>query len=176
MTSFTEIKDALDKGDFTRLQDMLGGPEGFDERIIAAHRNGEFENETEIINEAFSCACMLGRGEPVKYFLANGIDAYAGMKTWLAGPHWAVSGGHLEVVRSLIDFGISLEVKNGFGGTLLGQALWSIVEEYKPNHAAIIELLINSGSAIEPGTLEWWNEQTNVPDDDRTRVAHALKR
>lgn len=176
MVEFEKIKDALEKGDFSRLQDMLGGPEGFDRCMIEAHSNGEFTKEPDSLNEAFACACMLGRIETVKYLLTQGVDPYAGMKTWLAGPHWAVSGGHLTIVQLLLDNNISLELKNGYGGTLLGQALWSIVEEPKPDHALIIEALINAGSVIEPGTLEWWRDQKIPSADVKERVANALDR
>ena len=172
---FKDISDALEKGDFTRLQELLGGPEGFDRRIIDAYTHGEFARSPEILNEAFACACMLGRIKTVKYLVDQGVDPYAGMRTWLAGPHWAVSGGHLEIVKLLLEQHIPLEVKNGYGGTLLGQALWSIVEEPKPEHPAIIELLISAGSMIEPGTIEWWQKQEISPADVKDRVADALR-
>lgn len=173
--SFDQIRDALEKGDFSRLQEMLGGPDGFDARIIEAHHAGDFAGDPEMLDEAFACACMLGRVETARYLLDQEIDPYAGMKTWLAGPHWAVSGGHLEIVKMLLDSGISTEVRNGYGGTLLGQALWSIVHEPKTDHIAIIQELINAGAVIEPGTLEWWNEQDPVSGDTKMRVAKMIE-
>ncbi|MEP6786989.1 MAG: ankyrin repeat domain-containing protein [Acidobacteriota bacterium] len=167
---------ALDKGNFSQMEDILGGPDGFDRQIIAWYENGDFDAEPEMLAEALSCACMLNRTETARYLLDNGVYPYAGMKTWLAGPHYAVSGGHLDTVKMLIEKKIPLELENGYRGTLLGQALWSAVNEHKASHAEIIELLINAGAEIDPGTFEWWLKQ-NVPSaDTKKRVEDALRK
>jgi hypothetical protein len=168
--------DALEKGDFSRLEDELGGPEGFDRQIIEWYDNGRFNDAPDTLAEALSCACMLGRTRTASYLIDHGVDPYAGMKTWLAGPHYAVSSGHLGTVRMLLDKNIPLEVKNLHGGTMLGQALWSAVKEHKASHADIIETLIEAGAAVESGTLEWWEAQ-NVPSaETKERVTNALRR
>ena len=155
---------------------MLGGPEGFDRQIETWHAEGKFTDEPEMLAEALSGACMLGRTETAKYLIEAGVDPYAGMKTWLAGPHYAVSGGHFETVRMLIEKQIALEVKNLYGGTMLGQALWSAVNEHKQRHADIVSALVNAGAIIEEGTLDWWLAQ-NVPSDETMRkVADVLQR
>lgn len=165
----------LDEGNFTALEEMLGGAEGFDRQIIDWYEGGKFDPEMEMLAEALSCACMLGRTETARFLIDSGVDPYAGMKTWLAGPHYAVSGGHVETVKMLIEKGVSLEVENKYGGTLLGQALWSAIQEHKPGHADIIEMLLNAGVKVEPGTREWWDAQ-NVPSaETKRRVAEALK-
>ena len=166
----------LDKGNFTALEEDLGGPDGFDRQIVAWHKDGKFDDEPEALAEALSCACMLGRTATARYLIDAGVDPYAGMKTWLAGPHYAVSAGHLGMVRMLIDQGVSLEVENKYGGTMLSQALWSAIEEYQPTHTAIIETLLNAGARIEPGTLDWWQTQ-NVPSaETKAAVLEALRR
>ena len=116
---------------------------------------------------------MLGRTATAEYLIDHGVDPYAGMKTWLAGPHYAVSSGHLDTVRMLLDKKIPLEVRNLHGGTLLGQALWSAVNEHKPSHADIIEALIEAGAYVEPGTLEWWKVQA-VPNETKQCVEAIL--
>ena len=167
--------DALEKGDFSRLEHELGGPEGFDHRIVEWFDDGQFEDAPETLAEALSCACMLGRTETAAYLIDHGVDPYAGMKTWLAGPHYAVSSGHLDTVQMLLDKKIPLEVKNLHDGTMLGQAFWSAVNEHKPSHADIVEALIKAGAVVEPGTLEWWEVQ-NVPSDEtKERVTNALR-
>lgn len=166
----------LEHGNFSALEDDLGGPEGFDRQIVAFHAAGKFDGQSDMLAEALTCACMLGRTETARYLIESGVDPYAGMKTWLAGPHYAVSGGHIDTVRMLIDSGISLEVKNLHGGTLLGQALWSMVNEPKPEHALIIENLILAGATVEDGTLEWWQAQ-DVPDNTtKAQVSRTLMR
>jgi len=97
------------------------------------------------------------------------------MKTWLAGPHYAVSSGHLDTVQMLLDKKIPLEVKNLHGGSMLGQALWSAVNEHKPSHADIIEALIDAGAIVEPGTLEWWEAQDVPSAETKERVTNAFR-
>lgn len=162
---------ALDHGDFTALDEMLKAEGASLIELLKA--NGEPADE---MNEAFAFACMIGRTEDAEALLDKSVDPYVGMKTWLAGPHWSASSGQLETMKMLLRRNVPLEIENKYGGTVLGQALWSAVEEFKPTHAEIIELLIESGAKIEPGTLEWWNEQ-DVPDPDtKNRVAAALRR
>ncbi|MEQ1646252.1 MAG: hypothetical protein ABL959_22560, partial [Pyrinomonadaceae bacterium] len=79
----------LSEGNFTPLEDMLGGPEGFDRNIVEWYDTGKFDAEPEMLAEALSCACMLGRTETARHLIDAGVDPYAGMLTWLAGPHWA---------------------------------------------------------------------------------------
>ena len=165
--------DALEKGDFSRLEALLGGPSGFDKHIVALYEEGRFDDDPDTLAEALTCACMLGRTSTAEYLLDKGVDPYAGMKTWLAGPHYAVSSGHLETVRMLLAKQIPLEVKNLHGGTMLGQALWSAVNEHKPSHADIIAALLAAGAVVEPGTLEWWKEQS-VPTETKRRVEKLL--
>jgi len=166
---------ALEKGDFSRLETILGGPEAFDRQIIEWYDDRQFDETPELLAEALTCACMLGRTETARYLIDHGVDPYAGMKTWLAGPHYAVSSGHLDTVQMLLDRKIPLEVKNLHGGTMLGQALWSAVNEHKPSHADIIEALIDAGAIVEPGTLEWWEAQDVPSAETRERVTNAIR-
>lgn len=165
----------LEEGNFTSLEEHLGGPVGFDRQIVAWVDDGSFEGREELLAEVLSCAMMLGRTATSAYLIERGIDPYAGMKTWLAGPHWAASSGRLETVKLLIEKNVPLEVENKYGGTVLGQALWSAVNEHKDAHAEIIERLIDAGAAIETGTLEWWQEQSVPSDETKERVAKALE-
>lgn len=166
----------LSEGNFTALGQMLGGADGFDRQIVEWFKDGKFDGEPQILAEALSCACMLGRTETVAFLIDGGVDPYAGMKTWLAGPHYAASGGHVATVRMLLEKSIPVEVENNYGGTMLGQAIWSAVNEPKDGHAEIIEMLINAEAEIKPGTLAWWEEQ-NVPNlETKQRVAETLRR
>jgi len=45
----------------------------------------------------------------------------------------------------LIECKVALEAKNRFGGTVLGQAVWSAINEPKPDHPEIIRALIAAG-------------------------------
>lgn len=173
---WTETLRHLDEGNFTALQEHLGGPEGFDRQIVEWFGEGRFADEPEMLAEALSCAMMLDRTETARYLMEKGVDAYAGMKTWLAGPHYAVSGGHLDTVVMLLEKSIPLEVENKYGGTLLGQALWSVVNEHKEAHAEIIERLIDGGAHVWPETREWWEKQEVPSMETKKRIAAALGR
>ena len=131
-----------------------------------------------MLAEALSCACMLGRVETAAYLLDNGVDPLAGIKTGLNGFHYAASGGRLPIIKLLIERNVPMEVENIYGGTVLGQAMWSAVNENRPDreHAAAIEALIGAGANIETGTLEWWSEQPVSSADTKRRVAKALRR
>lgn len=167
---------ALDEGNFTSLESTLGGSAGFDRQIIKWFGAGKFDGQAEMLAEALSCVCMLGRIETARYLLDNGVDPLTGMKTGLNGFHYAVSGGRLDVVKLLINRKVPMETRNMYGGSVWEQALWSAINEHKPDHAAVIEALIEAGAEIEPGTLEWWNEQPVPSAETKRRVAYALRR
>jgi hypothetical protein len=176
---FLEALELLEEGSFTRLEELLGGPEGFDHQIVEWHRQGYFTGHDTMLAEALTAACMLGRMEPAAYLLDQGVDPLAGIKTGLNGFHYAASSARLGVIRLLLERKVSLEVENMYGGTVLGQALWSAIHEYRADrdsHADIIEALIEGGARIQAGTLEWWNEQEVPSLETRRRVSGVLER
>lgn len=118
---------------------------------------------------------MLGHADTAAYLIEAGVAPFAGKRTGLSGFHYAASSGRLDVVKFLIERSVPLEVENTYCGTILRQALWSVVNEYRPAHAEIIEHLLDAGAYVKPGTLEWWSGQ-NIPDQQtRERIAMALK-
>lgn len=166
----------LDEGNFTSLQNDLGGPEAFDRQIVEWFDQGKFTDEPDALGEAFDCACMLGRVGVAAHLLDNGVDPYGGMKTGLSGFHYAASSGRVEVIKLLIERKVPMEIKNMYGGTIFGQAMWSAIHEHKPDHAEIVERLIGAGALVEDGYSEWWTEQ-NVPSEEtKSRIADALRK
>jgi ankyrin repeat protein len=166
---------AMDRGDFTALEETIG-PERFHDQIVEWFEKGLFENELETLNEIFAASCMLGQTEAAEYLLNKGVDPYAGMKTGLAGFHWAASSGKLDVIKMLIQHGVPMEVKNMYGGTVFGQAIWSAIHENKPQHGSIVEVLMEAGAEIEDGYPEWWAKQ-DIPDaETKTRIAQLFER
>ena len=96
--------------------------------------------------------------------------------TGLNGFHYAASSGRLNVIKLLIKRKVPMEVENRYGGTVFGQAMWSAVNEYSPDHAAIVEALVEAGAVVDEGYLEWWHKQ-DVPDAaTKERVAEILER
>ena len=166
---------AMERGDFTALESAIG-PDRFHVQIVAWFENAVFQGEQETLDEIFSAACMLGHARTAAYLLDKGIDPHAGMKTGLGGFHYAASSGRLDVIKLLIDRGVPMEVKNMYGGTVFEQAIWSAVNEYTPDHAAIVEALIEAGAIVDDGYAEWWDKQ-NVPDAaTKERIANVLQR
>lgn len=167
---------AMEMGNFSSLESVMGGADVFDQQIRGWFEAGYFDNEPETLAEIFAAACMLGHAHTAEYLLDQGVDPYAGMKTGLAGFHYAVSSARRHVIRLLIDKRLPMDVKNIYGGTIIEQAFWSAVHEHRQDHAAIIEDLLEAGAQLESGTLEWW-EQQNVPSDEtKQRVSHALRK
>ena len=167
---------AMERGDFSALESMVGGSGRFGDQIKEWYERGYFIDETDTLAEVFSAACMLGYDKTAAFLLDKGVDPYAGMKTGLAGFHYAASSGRLNVIKLLIERKVPMEVENMYGGTVFGQAIWSTINEYTPDHAAIVEALVEAGAVVEPGYLEWWQEQS-VPDaETKERVTDVLRR
>ena len=74
-------------------------------------------------------------------------DALAG--TGLNALHWAANRGQLETVRLLISAKAPLETRSMYGGTALGAAIWSAVNEPRRDHLQIIEELLNAGARVD---------------------------
>ena len=115
-------------------------------QIIEWYEANLFANEPKALDEALACACFNGRVNVVDYLLAHGVDPAAGANTGLDGLHWAANRGQLEVVTLLIDRKAPLETPNMHGTTVLGTAVWSAINEPRPDHIRIIEALIKAGA------------------------------
>ena len=113
------------------------------------------------LEEAFINACKHGHNEICEFLLDEGVDPAAQANSGQTGFHYAAHSGQLKTVKLLIERKAPLEVLNMYGGTVLGQALWSAFNEPHKNHPAIIEALIAAGAQVEP---EWnkWIEQVRA--------------
>ncbi|MDQ2843737.1 MAG: ankyrin repeat domain-containing protein [Acidobacteriota bacterium] len=118
-------------------------------------------NATKAQMEAgFLWACEYGRNGVVAFLLRKGMDLRTGEGTGMTALHWAVIGGQLETIGLLLESGAPLEAKNVYGGTALGQALWSASHgDAGIDYVSIIEMLIHAGAKIEEGSLAWLEEQ-----------------
>jgi len=148
------LRDALQgfhKGDFSRLEPLFdAGPDRAGRaRIIEWHEEGRFRDEPKALAEALTCACFLGRTSVADYLLKHGIDPSAGAGTGLDALHWAANRGQLEAVRLLIRAKAPLETRSMYGGTALGTAVWSAINEPRPDHPQIIEELLKAGARLE---------------------------
>ena len=97
----------------------------------------------------FMWACGYGEHRVVEFLLAKGIDIAAQDRSGQSGLHWAVIGGHPDIVKLLLRYNPPLELKNVYGGTVLGQALWSAAHGGDPDvYIAILEMLVAHGAMI----------------------------
>jgi ankyrin repeat protein len=81
----------------------------------------------------------------------------------MTGLHWAVIGGQTAVISLLLDRKAPLEIKNEYGGTVLGQAIWSAYNAPKPQNLAIIDTLIAAGAIVNPDWEKYLNELRSQP-------------
>lgn len=146
---FRHAVEGLKRGDFTQLdplfQDQPGGPC----RIVEWYGKGSFAGEPSALAEALSCACFNGRMDAVRFLLDNGVDPAAGAGTGMNAFHWAANRGQLETVRLLIERNAPFELENAYGGTVLGATVWAAVNEPKPDHLSIIEMLVQAGARVD---------------------------
>jgi ankyrin repeat protein len=143
---FREALEGLRRGDFSRLEPLF---EGVPSRIVEWHRAGRFRDEAEALAEALTCACFLGHTDVAAYLLDHGVDPSGGSGTGLDALHWAANRGQLEAVRLLIRRKAPLETRSMYGGTALGTAAWSALNEPRRDHVRIIEALIAAGARVE---------------------------
>jgi ankyrin repeat protein len=132
-------------------------------RIIEWHDQGLFSDQPQALAEALSCACFLGRTSVAAYLLDQGVDPTAGDGTGMDAFHWAVNRGKLETVRLLIRRKAPLEVRNMHGTTVLGTAVWSIINEpWWPDQLRIIEELLAAGARVEEAGYPTGHEQVGA--------------
>ena len=128
------------------------------------------------MESGFLWACEYGRNDVVDFLIQKGIDLRTMANTGLTGLHWAVVGGQLVTIKLLLDRGVSLEARNAYGGTALGQALWSAINgEPGIDFSRVIDALIAADAKIEPGLLAWLAQQ-NGASTTKVRLEALLRR
>jgi hypothetical protein len=126
--TFDDLIASLHRGDFSLLAPVFEGPPG-GSSLAGWIEDGRFATDPGALNEAATCACFLGRTAWVDYLLDHGADPIAGSGTGLNGFHWAANRGQLETVKTLIARRLPMEIRNSYGGTVLGGAVWAAVNE-----------------------------------------------
>ena len=161
-----EFRDAVQgllRGDFTRHDPLFEFQDaGQPCRILEWYGQGLFDGEPQALNEALSCACFNGKTQAADFLLKQGVDPAAGDRTGSNAFHWAADRGQLVAVRLLIERKAPLEVKNMYGGTVLGATVWSALHETRMHHIAIIEALIEAGARIEGAGYPTGNEAVDA--------------
>ena len=101
------------------------------------------------VQRAFLNACGWGHNDVVRFLLDKGVDLSDGGSDGQTPLHWAVITGQLEAVKLLLKLDPPLEATNIYGGTVLGQTLWSAAHGGDPKlYSEIIETLIAAGAKV----------------------------
>jgi ankyrin repeat protein len=98
--------------------------------------------------KGFVWACAYGHNDVVAFLLDYGVDPAAGVDIDMTGLHLAAHEGHLDTVKLLLAHNAPLEAKNVYGGTVLGQTLWSVIHHPMPAHREIVETLVAAGAHV----------------------------
>ena len=162
---FQDAVRGMKRGDFSRSEPLFENdlPEAGQRcLIIQWYEAGLFAEEPEALAEAFTCACFLGYTTVAEYLLNKGMDPAGGFKTGLNAFHWAVNRGQLGTSMLLIKHNAPLEIKNMYGGTVLGTAVWSAVNEPRGEHLQIIEELIKAGARVEEAAFPSGDERVDT--------------
>jgi ankyrin repeat protein len=97
----------------------------------------------------FLWACGYGRNEVLAFLLDRGLDLDTHEADGQTGLHWAAINGHLDTIQLLSARGAPLEVKNVYGGTVLGQTLWSAAHAPDPDaYIPIVETLLAASAKV----------------------------
>jgi ankyrin repeat protein len=117
------------------------------------------------LQSAFLYASGGGHKDVVEFLLNKGADLADGGSDGQTPLHWAVIFGRLEMVKLLLKYKPPLESRNMYGGTVLGQTMWSAAHGGDPKvYAEIIETLIAAGAKVPPRHVP-----VNKPIDDLLR-------
>ncbi len=103
----------------------------------------------DVVHTAFRYACFYGRNDVVEFLVGHGVDLADSSGDGQTGLHYAAMGGKLETVKLLLKHGAPLEALNSYGGTVLGQTLWSAAHGGDPKlFAPLVEALITAGAKL----------------------------
>lgn len=102
------------------------------------------------LQAGFIWACEYGHHEVVRFLLEKGIELRFGENTGETALHLAAHRGQLQIINILLARGAPLEAKNVYGGTVLGQATWSVMNgDPTIDFVPTIEALLAAGASIE---------------------------
>ena len=102
------------------------------------------------MESAFLWACEYGPNNDNEFLMQRGADLHPQEGAGLTGLHGAVIGGQLDTIKLLVQRGALLEATNVYGGTVLGQALWSAMNgDRKIDYVPIIETLLSAGAKLD---------------------------
>jgi ankyrin repeat protein len=123
------------------------------------------------MESGFLWACEFGRDKVIEFLLDKGVDVATEVRG-MTGLHLAIVGGHFGTVKLLLERKAPLELRNSYGGTALGCAMWA-VNHSDPSDAvyrwpnpktdwpAIVQMLIAAGAWVEDAYYSTGNERVD---------------
>jgi hypothetical protein len=125
----------------------------------------------------FIWACEFGHTAVVDFLISKGLDPNVEVDG-MYGLHWALIGGHRDLITRLIQHPVSLEARNRYGGNAIGSAMWALCNsdgvyrwpEMEVDYWAIIEELLKAGAPIERGMLSWLAQESDIPSPIKERL------
>ena len=121
--------------------------------------------------------CSYGRENVVVFLLDHGADLAEGLDSGATPLHWAAGGGHLGLVKLLVERGAPLEAINTWGGTVLEHAGWGF-EHGAPgtDFAPVFDRLLAAGAKIRGSWLAWIKKVKGRSAEEKARVARSFRR
>jgi hypothetical protein len=101
------------------------------------------------VESALSYAASWGRINVIEFLLKQGVSLKSHGGDGQTPLHCAAICGKLEAVKYLLKWDPPLEAKNIYGGSVLGQTMWSAAHGGDPDlYTEIIETLIAAGAKV----------------------------
>jgi hypothetical protein len=161
---FLEALKDLEDGSFSRLEPLFDDGPGPDGRAIILDwcEGGLLDDHPRALAEALTCACFLGKTRVATYLLERGADPSGGAGTGLNAIHWASNRGQLDAVRLLLRYNVPLETRSMYGGTALGTAVWSAINEPRGDQIRIVDELLAAGARLQEVDYPTGHEQIDA--------------
>ena len=118
-----------------------------------------------------------GHKDVVEFLLERGADVREA--AGLAQPplHMAVVGGQVESVKLLLARGAATEQLNAYGGTALGQAVYSFVRgDPRTDYVPVFEALLAAGAKVDGSWIAHLESAKGRTTEERRRAAEVLRR
>jgi ankyrin repeat protein len=129
------------------------------------------------LQAGFLWACMYGHEHVATFLLEHGADFRDPAGTGATGLHWAAGGGHVGIVKRLLNLGSPLEELNQWGGTVLGHAGYGFEHEAsRVDFIPTFEALLEAGAKMRGSWLEWIAKLRNRSDVEKAQAAEVFRR